>query len=154
MKLATEIIRGVVLVIALSAFASGFTGGVGVKETARLTVTGTGLSEPLTVTDPGTLSLSNVFRGAFFGGPASEPDAAWSRFTITFDIQTREGVKVSAYVLLYSRNPKTGEGFIYLPGRGDDAYRLNMSTIWREDLEGKWHRAAAEWSEAINSRLP
>ena len=48
------------------------------------------------------------------------------------------------YVVLYEYDPATGRGYIYLPGRGDEWYGLNMGTIAR-GLEGHWYRAQAAW---------
>jgi hypothetical protein len=123
------------------------------KETVKLTISGPGLSQSLEVTDPPVLALSNVFSGAFISTPATEPDAAWPRYAVAFDIQTLEQVRL-AYVVSYSRNRWTGEGFVYLPGRGEDWYRLNVSTILRDGQDGKWHHASEAWSRAIDAHLP
>jgi hypothetical protein len=100
------------------------------------------------------LALSNVFDGTFIGDATPPPDAAWPRYIVTFDIQTLDGVKPAAYVVTYSRNRWTGEGFIYLPGPGDDRYRRNIGTVLRQGQDGKWHRPSAAWGDAINARLP
>jgi hypothetical protein len=125
-----------------------------IKETVRLTLSGAGIARPLEVTDRQVLALSNVFAGTFIGAPAGEPDAAWPRYAVIFDVQTRDGVKSPAYSLDYSKNRWTGEGFIHLPGRGDDRYRINIGTIMRGMQDGAWHRASDEWSRAINPLLP
>jgi hypothetical protein len=127
---------------------------VGIKGTANLTISGPGLAQSLTVTDPPALALSNVFAGAFIGAPATRPDAAWPRYTVAFDVQTLDGLKTAAYVVTYSKNRWTGEGFIYLPGRGEKAYRRNVSTILRNGQDGRWHHASEAWCKAINERLP
>jgi hypothetical protein len=127
---------------------------VGIKETARITISGPGVAPPIEVTEARVLALSNVYAGAFIGAPASEPDAAWPRYAVTFDIQTRAGVKTGAYVIDYVKSRWTGEGFVHLPGRGDDRYRINIGTIMRGAQDGAWHHAAATWSEAINAQLP
>jgi hypothetical protein len=127
---------------------------VAVKETAMLTIDGPGLPQPVVVKDAQVLALSNVFAGMFIGALASEPDAASPRYTVTFDVQTREGVKKAAYVVTYSKERWTGAGFVYLPGRGDGAYRRNIGTILRDGQDGRWHEASKAWSAAINARLP
>jgi hypothetical protein len=72
-----------------------------IKETTKLTLSGPGLSQPIEVTDDRVLALSNVFSGTFIGTPAYEkPDAASPRYTIAFDVQWREGVKVAAPAVL------------------------------------------------------
>lgn len=126
---------------------------VGIKDTARLTVFGSGLQRPIEITDPPLLTLSNVFRGTFIGGPTTEPDAAWVRYRVAFDVQTLDGVKAAAYVIYYCANSRTGEGFVYLPGPGDESYRRNISTILRDGQDGRWHQASEAWSAALNARL-
>jgi hypothetical protein len=128
---------------------------VGIKETARLTISGPGLSQPLEVTDENTLAFSNVFAGTFIGEPAvNPPDAELPRYRIVFDIQTAEGVRAAAYTVLYCKDRWTGDAFVYVPGYGDDGYRRNIGTILREGQDGRWHRAATPWSQAINRHLP
>ena len=53
-----------------------------------------------------------------------------------------------------SHNPITNEGFVYLPGRGEEWYPLNVSTIFHDGQNGKWHHALANWSKAIVAALP
>jgi len=125
----------------------------GIKQTVKLTVTGAKLQQSIEITDPAVLALSFVYGGTFIGAPASEPDPAWPRYTVTFDVQTLDGVKAAAYVVNYCTDSTTGEGFIYLPGPGDGSYRRNISTILRDGQDGRWHRASAAWGGAINARL-
>jgi hypothetical protein len=56
------------------------------------------------------------------------------------------------YVVTYAHDPRTGDGFVYLPGRGEDGYWLNASSILRPS--GRWHRAAPRWSRAVNAQIP
>jgi hypothetical protein len=95
-----------------------------------------------------------VYAGTFIGAPSAAPDAAWPRYAVTFDIQTRDGVKATAYMLDYAKSRWTGEGFIHLPGRGDERYRINIGTIMRDMQDGAWHRASDEWRRAIDPLLP
>jgi hypothetical protein len=124
-----------------------------IKETARLTVSRFGLAQAIEITDPAVLALSNVFAGTFIGEPATEPDAEWPRYAVAFDIQARDGIKVSAYVVAYCVNRWTGEGFVYLPGARDAVYRRNIATILRSGQEGRWHRASDPWSAALHPYL-
>jgi hypothetical protein len=126
----------------------------GIKETVKITISRPGLWKPLEITDHELLMLSNVYAGTFIGAPAAVPDAAWPRYAMTFDVQTLEGVKATAYTLDYAKNRWTGEGFIHLPGRGDDRYRINIGTITRDTQDGAWHRASDAWSRAINPLVP
>ena len=126
----------------------------GVKETVKLTVSGAGLSQAIEITDRSLLDLSNVFAGTFIGAAAPAPDAASPRFAVAFDIQARDGVREAAYVLTYSKDRWTGEGYIYLPGPRDNWYRRNIGTILRDGQDGTWHRASPAWGDAINKLLP
>ena len=126
---------------------------VGIKETAKITVSSTVLAQPIEITDPKVLSLSNVFAGAFIGEQVARSEVAGPHYTIVFDIQTLSGVKTAAYVVVYSKNRWTGERFIYLPGRGEASYRRNVSTILRDGHDGTWHRAAEAWGTVIDSHL-
>jgi len=142
----------VALLVALGTVASPQ--AVGIKETAKLTVSGPGFPRPLEIVDPAVLALSNVFSGTFIGGAATEPDRSWPRYTVVFDVQHRNGVEAAAYVVHYVRDAATGRGFIYLPGRGDPRYRRNIHTILRTDQDGTWRHASPAWSQAIAARLP
>lgn len=119
--------------------------------TVRLTVTGPGLSSPVEVVSPGALS-ANVFEGNFIGSPTDEPGKSLPRYTVSFYVATPRNPVRIMYVVSYVRNQHTGQGFVYLPGRGEEWYRLNVSTILRGQ-EGEWHRADAAWSDAITAAL-
>lgn len=54
-----------------------------------------------------------------------------------------------AYVVLYENDPSTGQGYVYLPGSGDEHFRLNVASIHRQGLNGKWLRASSAWQKAI-----
>jgi hypothetical protein len=123
-----------------------------IKSTIKLTVIAPGASQLIEITDPEALRLSNVYGGRFIGDAAPAPDPTLTRYTITFDIQTLNGVKTSAYVVQYCVD-ETGEAFIYLPGRGDASHRRNISTILREGQDGTWRHASAEWNAALRKHL-
>ena len=126
-----------------------------IKSTTKLTVTADGSDSRINeITEEHVLRLSHVFTGRFIGEPIDTPVASMPRYTITFDIQTHEGVKVAAYTVQYCVDASTGEAFVYLPGRGEPPYRRNLSTIIRDGHDGRWHRAAAEWRDALYPHLP
>jgi len=123
--------------------------------TVRLEITGGGLAKPITVTDSGVLAESNVYFGTFLGPitDAATIDPAWPKYVVSFfvDLQPRIEKK---YVVYYVKNPKTGQGFVYLPGSGEDLYKFNGSTILRNGLEGNWLGASSRWANGLNSYLP
>jgi hypothetical protein len=121
--------------------------------TVRLTVAGPGLSSPVEVTSPDAIA-ANVWAGDFIGHPTTEPDKAFPRYDVSFYVEPPRKPVRMMYVVYYVRNPHTGQGFVYLPGRGDEWYRLNVSTILRDGQDGKWHEAVSAWSKAIATVLP
>jgi hypothetical protein len=134
--------------------------------TVRLTIAGPGLSSPLELTSPAAIA-ANVYGGNFIGNRATEPDKAFPRYTVSFYVELPgssiprmlyveppEEIGRMMYVVYYARNPRTGQGFVYLPGRDDGWYRFNIHTIGREEQDGKWHEATPAWSAAIAAALP
>lgn len=127
--------------------------------TVRLVITGGGLAKPLIITDPAVLADSNVFGGTFLGPIASVSsiDSTWPKYIVSFFVELpawmRQGVQMK-YVVVYARNPQTGEGFVYLPAPGEEWYRLNASTILRNGLEGNWLHASKVWAKPLNTHLP
>jgi hypothetical protein len=116
--------------------------------TTRLVISGPGLSPPVETTNP--KALANVWGGDFIAEPASEPDKALPRYLVTFYVQApREATPIPKYVVSYVRDPRSGRGFIYLPGRGEQGHAMNVRTILREGQDGRWHHAATEWSDAV-----
>jgi hypothetical protein len=127
--------------------------------TVRLVITGGGLANPVTVTDPSVLADSNVFGDKFFAGIANSNsiDPTWPKYTVSFFVELpgwmRQGVQ-KKYIVYYAKHPRTGEGFVYLPAPGEQWYRLNASTILRNGLEGNWLHASKAWTTALNAHLP
>lgn len=55
-----------------------------------------------------------------------------------------------AYVVLYEHDQSTGQGYVYLPGRSDEHFGLNIRSIHR-GLEGRWLRASKAWQSAFTA---
>jgi hypothetical protein len=118
--------------------------------TVRLTISGPG-SGNIETTEP--KALANVWVGSFIAGLAAEPDKTLPRYVVTFYVQPpRENIR-AMYVVYYVQDPRSREGFVYLPGRGEDGYSLNVRTILRDGQDGRWHNASAEWNDAIVAAL-
>ena len=131
---------------------------VGAKgRTVKLTIAGPGITGTLDVTAPA--ALANVWGGEFLAGPAAEPDADLPRYVVSFYVALPQTTSAAPsevrvmYVVEYCRDPLTGVGYVYLPGRGDDRYRLNARTILREGQDGTWQRATPAWSHAVAAAI-
>ena len=49
--------------------------------------------------------------------------------------------------VLYEPDPARGQGYVYFPGKGEESYALNVSSIYR-GREGHWFRATRAWNQA------
>ena len=125
----------------------------GVKETVRLTITSADVAAPLVITDGPIVERANVFAGTFIGEPSGPPDPARRRYRLSFDVQTLDGIKQEAYVVLYAQGDGNDDGYVYLPGPDAPEYRRNISTIIRDGHDGAWHRSDAAWARALNAAL-
>jgi len=153
--------RLLLAVLALTVASTPFLLARGNAVTIRIDITGGRLTQPLAVTDRALLDLSGVYQGSFLGDlETNGVDPSWSRYALTFvsapqiptascPAETRR-----TYVAYYVRNPATDEGFVYLPGRGEDGYRTNTSMMIRDGHDGHWHRALPAWAALLNSYLP
>ena len=144
----------------VAAMCLAFVTGLGAKgPTVRLVIAGAGLTKPITVTDASVMTDSNVFGDSFLGPLASSSsiNPTWPKYEISFYVDLpswmHQGVQ-KKYVVYYTKHPRTGEGFVYLPGPGEEWYGLNASTILRNGLEGNWLRASQGWAKALNTHLP
>ena len=53
-----------------------------------------------------------------------------------------------AYVVFYEYDPSNGQGYVYLPGKGDEWYDLNVRSIYRR-VEGNWFISTDEWQAFV-----
>jgi len=119
--------------------------------TVKLTMAPTTGAPPIHITAGD--SLVHVWSDDFLGPIAVEPGAALERYQMAFHVLPNRSRDVQVmYVVTYARNTATGESFVYLPGRGEEYYWLNVSTILRGH-EGRWHRAVPKWADAVNKGL-
>lgn len=122
-------------------------------DTVRIVIKGKPLAAPIEITDRAAVTRFDIW-----SGPGTSRNAAhglivdWSRgianppkdlrtFEISF-VTTRR--KRSTYVVRYAIDPSTNEGYVYLPGKTDAAYRDNVWLIYR-GIEGNWFYAWSEW---------
>jgi hypothetical protein len=134
---------------------------------SRITIKGADLKTPIEITDPKTLANFDVWSGpgtSWTGGSPKEADRFiidWSqgvteppkglqRYEVLFYAKMPNERLV--YVVFYEYDPATEHGYIYLPGRADERYRLNVGTIYR-GVEGRWFRAWSEWDSLARALL-
>ena len=130
-----------------------------------VTISGGGLPAPIEITDaavihsfriwsgPGNFKIENGVRtpivqdGSILWsqGIVSDPPRGPSEYEISFnDGSPRE----RRYVLLYHYDPAAHSGCIYLPGKGEKWYDVNVRTIYR-GVEGHWFRTARAFDEVV-----
>jgi hypothetical protein len=89
-------------------------------------------------------------KGGFIIDWSSGPIAKRPSGLATYQVSFYTDADRPVYVVDYGRDPANGRGYVYLPGRDDQRYRLNVRTILRDGLEGDWFRASREWEELVN----
>jgi len=124
-------------------------------DTVRITITGGDLAAPIEITDPAVAARFHVWSGP--GTSSSEAHGLnidWSRgvveppkglqiYEVSF-VTTRRNP--STYVVGYAIDSSTNQGYVYLPGKTDAAYRNNVWLIYR-GIEGNWFHAWNEWEK-------
>jgi hypothetical protein len=120
--------------------------------TIKLIVSGPGLASSLEIREARAIA-PNLWGDDFYGAPTPAPDAAWPRYVVAFYAAAPEEGVSRRYVVTFVRDPKSGNAFVYFPGRGEEGYRLNVGTILR-GIEGTWRTADRPWGDAIAAWLP
>jgi hypothetical protein len=157
-RIVTLYVISLFLVNAAPLFAKG--------ETVKITIRGGDLSTPIQITDPNVLALIQVWSGKgtysneprleepsfiidWSQGPTAEPPKALPRYEVSFYANLPN--KRLIYVVPYAFDAVTGQGYVYLPGKNDESYRLNVHTIIR-GVEGKWFHSWTRW-DAVAEQL-
>jgi hypothetical protein len=87
------------------------------------------------------------------GRAREAPVASSPQFTIKFHVKPPRGEVRVLYVVRYVWDPNTRRALVHIPGPGDEWYRLNSSTILREDADGQWYYATDTWARAVHKAL-
>jgi hypothetical protein len=124
----------------------------GKAETARVTVSGGGLANPIQITDAKVLEVSNAWGGEFLDAsrpPLMQAPNVDNPYEVTFYSWIADNDIRKTCVFFYSPSSAPGvQGVIYLPGKGALA-RLNSGTIIRGGRDGKWSFASPTWEALI-----
>ena len=90
-------------------------------------------------------------------GAVPDPAARVPRYELSWYASCHQGSNCRSaqpslvYVVVYARDPSSGHGFVYLPGRGERAYDLNVRSIYRgPDVEGHWFRTTESWDRFVD----
>jgi hypothetical protein len=75
-------------------------------------------------------------------GPTVEPPKPLPRYEVLF-YADRPNERL-VYAVSYAFDAVTGQGYVYLPGKNDENYELNVHTIIRR-VEGKWFHSWDRW---------
>jgi hypothetical protein len=127
----------------------------------RIVIEGTSLPKPIEIVDPKVLANFNVWAGPgtnstspgfnanapsfivdWSQGPVAEVPQGLQKYRVSFYVNAQD--ERVAYVVVYGYDPATRNGYVYLPGRSDQYYELNVGTIFR-GIEGKWFHAWSAW---------
>ena len=54
-----------------------------------------------------------------------------------------------AYVVSYDYDPSAKRGFVFLPGKGDPFYYVNIGSVGHHGLEGNWFFPTASWEDFV-----
>ena len=125
--------------------------------TSKITIQGGGLLKPIEITDPATLSNFKVWAGPatssnenkslvvdWSAGRVAAPPNGLQRYRVSFYARMPEEKVV--YVVFYELDPTTKQGYVYLPGEGEEFYELNVRSIVRF-VEGNWFHAWEAWDK-------
>lgn len=141
--------------------------------TTRIVITAPARSAPLEITDPTVLEAFAVWAGPgtttngaegadgfiidWRAGALPDRFTALPRYEVRFystfaNAPAESQSEHLAYVVFYAPDSRTGRGLVYLPGKGEQHYPLNVSTIFR-GVEGRWFSATDEWDRTVAGLL-
>jgi hypothetical protein len=136
----------------------------------KITIKGEGLSTPIETTSP-EIGVFNIFAGPgvrvngveqtegfiidWSKGKIAQTPATSQNYEVTF----YEGCRTISeychttepsivYKVLYNK-----EGFVYLPGKDDEAFKYNRAMWHGHSLEGNWFQATTAWKNFVTPLL-
>lgn len=138
----------------------------------RIEIRGTGLESPIEITDRAIVSAFSIWigpgvrvngqpvhldpdntEGMFIDWPkgmSGEVPPGLERFDVTFWLESAPVAREMHgwYVFTYGFDRSTAGGYIHLPGKDDDGYRRNVSSIIH-GVEGNWFHSSARWEDLV-----
>ena len=131
----------------------------------RITIQGADLKSPIEITDPKILANFNVWTGPgtfstqsgfnanapsfiidWSQGTMSSPPKGLPLYEVSFYADFGDKQEKQVYVISYEYDPSSRQGYVYLPGKGEKWWRLNVSSILR-GVEGNWFSAWSSWED-------
>ena len=132
--------------------------------TVKITIKGTDLTTPLEITDlkgeefgvwtgPG-VRVNGVEQTEGFiidwpKGIVGQIPNRLQHYEVSFYAGCRTTEPSLVYVVSYAYDPSTQQGFVYLPGRDDEAFRFNHVMWHGHGLEGHWLPATSTWENFV-----
>ena len=143
--------------------------------TSKITIAGATLVKPIEITETSIVSRFHVWTGPgttvcrggrgncvegtegfiieWLSGAVAERPSGLQHYEVSFyatdnRFPDQPGQEQLAYVVAYEYDPGSSQGYVYLPGGGDQWYPLNSASIYR-GREGKWYRANAAWQSVV-----
>jgi hypothetical protein len=133
---------------------------LGKGATTKVVIEGADLSKPIEITDRQILANFNVWTGPgtfssqpgfnanapsfiidWSQGPVAEVPQALQKYQVSFFSELSER---PIYVVYYAFSRNSETGYVYLPGKSEEWWRLNVTSIVR-GVEGKWFHAWSTW---------
>jgi hypothetical protein len=141
-------------------------------KTARIEITGASLAAPLKITDPRIVGSFSIWNGpgvAVNGQPVyldpryqdgtfidwpkgqlAQAPTGLQRYEVSFYCafaQPKEEVTF-CYGVTYAYDASSNQGYMYLPGPNDEAFKLNTPAIYH-GVEGNWFHTTSSWEKLV-----
>lgn len=125
--------------------------------TVRMTIVGATLPHTIEINDPKILELSHAW-GASFIDQARPPETHAPREGPVYEVSLYSEIDKNdirkTCVFFYYPSLAAEQGSIYLPGKDKRAlWALNVGTIMRGEMDGKWNYANRDWEALIKAIL-
>jgi hypothetical protein len=134
-------------------------------QVAAVTISGGGLPRPIEITESDAIKSLNIWSGPgnfkfengvrtpivqdgsilWSQGIVSDPPKGPPEYQISFN-GSSSGERL--HVLLYRYDASARFGYVYLPGKGEEWYDVNVHTIYR-GVEGHWFRTSRVFDELV-----